>query len=142
MKKEFLRTVAAIVSAFTLLSFAVGCKKNNDSESNSGLSGEPTSESTAPSGDIISKLDDSEIKGTIDYTKRKKIVAKSGINLIENGKSDYVILIPAEAEANIASASKELSEFLFSSSGVRLTGFTATRRSPPAFALPGLGSAK
>ena len=121
MKKEFLRTVAAIVSAFTLLSFAVGCKKNNDSESISGSSGEPTSESTAPGGDIISKLDDSEIKGTIDYTKRKKVVAKSGINLIENGKSDYVILIPAEADANIASASKELSEFLFSSSGVRLT---------------------
>lgn len=109
MKRELIKIVAAFTTAITFLSLAAGCKKNGDS-----------GETQTPGSDYISKIDDSELSGVTDYTKRRKTIPQSGINLVENGKSDYVIVIPAEADANIASASKELSEFLYSASGVKL----------------------
>lgn len=109
MKKGLIKTIAAFAAAISVFSVYAGCKK-----------GGKDSSSTTPGGEYISRIDDSEKAGITDYTKKRSSVPESGINLIANNKSDYTIVIPAEADANISSAARELSEFLFSSSGVKL----------------------
>ncbi len=46
--------------------------------------------------------------------------AETGINIIENGSSEYKIVIPASYDKYLLSASNELKEFLYESSGVML----------------------
>ena len=45
---------------------------------------------------------------------------QSGINLIENGQTEYKVVIPEDAEDIVSTAAFELTEFLYQSSGVRL----------------------
>lgn len=101
MKKGLKRFISAAIIAATVLSFTA-CGTETVKK------------------DSISKIPDSETAGIVDYTKRRKVVPESGKNLIENGASDYKIVVPATADGNVASASRELSEFLFQASGVRL----------------------
>ena len=45
-------------------------------------------------------------------------VAETNVKVVENGKTDYKIVIPAECDDNIAIASSELQTFMAYSTGV------------------------
>ena len=90
MKK---RIIAIALSLFTTFTFFCGCK---DKEKEQGVEIE----------NIVSQLPE-----TVEAT---------GINVIENGKSDYKIVVSATADDNIKAIASEIQYFYEASSGVEL----------------------
>ena len=90
MKK---RIIAIALSLFTTLTFFCGCK---DKEKEQGVEIE----------NVVSQLPE-----TVETT---------GINVIENGKSDYKIVVSATADDNIKAIASEIQYFYEASSGVEL----------------------
>ena len=90
MKK---RIIAIALSLFTTFTFFCGCK---DKEKEQGVEIE----------NILSQLPE-----TVEAT---------GINVIENGKSDYKIVVSATADDNIKAIASEIQYFYEASSGVEL----------------------
>ena len=90
MKK---RIIAIALSLFTTLTFFCGCK---DKEKEQGVEIE----------NVVSQLPE-----TVEAT---------GINVIENGKSDYKIVVSATADDNIKAIASEIQYFYEESSGVEL----------------------
>ena len=90
MKK---RIIAIALSLFTTFTFFCGCK---DKEKEQGVEIE----------NVVSQLPE-----TVEAT---------GINVIENGKSDYKIVVSATADDNIKAIASEIQYFYEESSGVEL----------------------
>ena len=90
MKK---RIIAIVLSALTALTFFGGCK---DKEAEKGIEIE----------NVVSQLPSS--------------VKETGLNVIENGKSDYQIVVSATADDNIKAIASEIQYFYEEASGVKL----------------------
>ena len=91
MKKKIISLLLAALMSFT---FFAGCGDNGANKGNDGLI---------------------EVEELLPQT-----VAETGKYLVENGTSDYVIVIPFEAEQILQSAASELQGFIEKSSGAKL----------------------
>ncbi len=102
MKK---RIIALLLSALCVCSFAVGCK--DGSESNEGT------------GQAKEKYRYTD--GAHDFT-----APETDEYMVQDGKSDYKILLPTEADSNLIVAESELKLFFAEATGVRLETVTET----------------
>ncbi len=96
--KKFNRILALVFSALFTLSCFAGCKKNKE-ESSSESQSESVKESQSES--VFTPPVESESS-----------YEKSGHTIINNGVSEYVIVVPAEPKANEYTAAEELQYFI------------------------------
>lgn len=95
MKKKI---IALSLAALMCFSFLAGCKEEGK-----------TSDGDDPNVELV------EVESLLPET-----VAETGKYVVENGRSDYTIVIPLEAEKIVQSAANELQNFIESASGARI----------------------
>ena len=101
VKNKITKIIATVLSVATLATCAASCKKGNQG-SDGGLT---------PDGNIVYEKPAATLPESI---------AETGINLVENGKSDYKIVVPENADAIISFAATEMQNFIKDSTGVTL----------------------
>lgn len=106
MKKgKFKRFAAMFLAALTLTVSMTSCgKTDSGSDSNGG---------DTPGGGTV-----------IDYERAEAMlpekINETGVNIVENGRSDYKIVVPDDADALISFAAKEMQTFIKDSTGAEL----------------------
>ena len=101
MNKKAYKFLSCMVASLLCCTFVVGCK--------SGCKNKP--ESTGPSTEEpITQTDFAVAKDDAD----------KAIMLVDNGKSDYKIVVPVEADAYELFAAQELQDFMLKSTGAKL----------------------
>lgn len=106
--KKLLVGILAVITAIT----AISCNKSAGSSEES-----KKPEENKPSSDVIvDTRHSSEVKGIHQYN-----VTESQFKLVENGKCDYVIVIPQDADNNIITGATNLSNYILEATGSMLT---------------------
>ncbi len=106
-KNKILAYCLSVITAFTAV-FASSCGK---------APGGNNSVTPTPGGD---KVGSSEDRTVIDVVKSESSVPVSGYNIVENGKSDYRIVISTDADDNVVFAANELKTYIRYSTGAEL----------------------
>lgn len=110
-KSKFTRAAAAFLAVIAIATSAASCKKQGDSGSGD------ESESTGGSESVVNET-------VINYEKADAMlpesIATAGVNIVENGKSDYKIVVPENADAIISFAASETQNFIKDSTGVTI----------------------
>ena len=108
-KSKFTRAAAAFLAVIAIATSAASCKKQGDSGDES--------ESTGGSESVVNET-------VINYEKADAMlpesIATAGVNIVENGKSDYKIVVPENADAIISFAASETQNFIKDSTGVTI----------------------
>ena len=93
--KIFKRFICFVLVICTLCLFA--CKKKNQSESESALE---------------------SVYESVPETSSEETLEKTGVNIVENGQTDYALVIPEDCDSMTGVAGQELIDFIYLSTGV------------------------
>ncbi len=132
MKKRIIPSVLAFIMGFSCL-LSTGCKGFFGGESASESVGSSESVSSSETSNVSSSdsffesIFDSSVDSSIDSStdssaddssETEKEFEESGFNLVENGVSNYVVVIPEASDRNLNFAATEINNFIKEASSV------------------------
>ena len=123
MKKIFKKIIISLVLITLLSTIAfstIACKKGNKPESSSESSGN-VQQPEQTEKVLTDTRHRSEVKGIHQYN-----VTDSQVKLVENGKSDYVIVIPQSTDDNVLTGATTLANYMFEATGIKFPVKTDT----------------
>ena len=117
MKELTKKILAILLCSVSLTSFACGGSASNNANNQSGSGSQQNVDvyKVDPSKASADARNFYDYEGVHQYN-----VTDSTVKLVENGRSDYVVVIPEESSTQIISAANYLKEYFYEATGINL----------------------